>query len=97
MRSRIEKSLLIFSRAATLQRQFPLLILGCEARTDEDRMVVLDLMSRTEKNTGIRNLQCMRGIIQSLWAQDDLAEKEIGYTEKMRAVLSSSGILPSFT
>jgi Fungal specific transcription factor domain len=96
MRSRLDAAFTIFSQLKTLHRQFPLLILGCEARSDEHRMVVLDLISRTEESTHVRSLQNLKGIIQSLWAQDDLAERDLGYTDKITAVLSSSTILPSF-
>jgi hypothetical protein len=58
--------------------------------------VVLDLISRTEENTSVRSLRGMKGIIQSLWAQDDLAEHDLGYTDKIKAILSSSEVLPSF-
>jgi hypothetical protein len=49
----------------------------CEARTDEDRVVILDLISRTEENTSVRSLQGIKGIIQSLWVQDDLADFQV--------------------
>ncbi len=67
MRSRLNRAFVIFSQVKTWQRQFPLLILGCEARADEDRIVVLDLISRTEENTNTRNLRGMKDILQSLW------------------------------
>ena len=96
MRERLKRAFCIFSGMGTMQRQFPLLILGCEARTDEERMVVLDLIARTEEHTSVRSLESVKSIIQSLWAQDDLAEREIDYGDKMTAVVSSSFILPSF-
>ncbi|KUJ23302.1 uncharacterized protein LY89DRAFT_680072 [Mollisia scopiformis] len=96
LRSRTRSAFHIFSRLESLHRQFPLLIIANEARTDEDRLIVLDLISRTEENRSLRCLRGMKETIQSLWAQDDLAEKEPGYTEKIRAVLSSGGIMPSF-
>jgi hypothetical protein len=92
LRTWLNKAYAIFSQLKTWQRQFPLLILGYEARTDEDRMVILDLISRTEENTSVRSLQGMKG----LWAQDDLAEQDLGYTDKINAILSSSEVLPSF-
>jgi len=79
VRSSIDRAFTIFSRLRTLQRQFPLFILGSEARTDEDRMVVLDLISRSEEDTSVRSLRSMKRVIQSLWAQDDLAEQELDY------------------
>jgi len=66
-----------------MQRQFPLLILGCEARTDEDRMVVLDLISGTEQSKSVCTLGNVKSLIQSLWAQDDLTEQELGYVDKV--------------
>ena len=96
MRSRLNRAFAIFSKIKTCQRHFPLVIIGCEATTDHDRIVVLDLISRTEKDSYVRSLQNMKAIIQSLWAQDDLSEGGLGYKDKIKTVLSSSEILPSF-
>ena len=96
LRLRINKAFTIFSQLGTCQRRFPLLILGCEAQTDEERIVLLDLVTRTEENSSVRNFRSMKDILQSLWAQDDLAEKNLGYSEKIKAVLNSSEILLSF-
>lgn len=92
----VRRAFELFAQADSMQRQFPLLILGREARTDEDRIIVLDLITRTEEKTPIRNLGGVKSLIQSLWAQDDLAEQELGYAEKMRAVLSSRATLMAF-
>lgn len=97
MRSRLDRAFTILSQLQSIQRQFPLLILGCEARADNNRMVILNLISRTEEASGGRSLDSLKVIIQSLWAQDDLAEQELGYSDKIEAVVSSSSTLPSFT
>lgn len=96
MRARINSAFSIFSQLETYRRQLPLFIIGCEARTDADRAVMLDLIYRTERDSGARSLGNMKCLIQSLWAQDDLAERELGYLDKMDAVLGSSKILPAF-
>jgi hypothetical protein len=96
LRSTIDMGFALFSQLGTLVRQFPVLILGCEARTDKERMVVLNLISRTEEKYGVRSLQGMEGILQSLWAQDDLFDSELDYKDKLQAVLSSRRTLPSF-
>lgn len=96
LRSRIHRALNIFSHLKTLQRHFPLLIIGCEARGDEERLIVLDLISRTEQKSSVRSLESVKGLIQSLWAQDDLADQDLNYTEKVRAVMSSRASLPAF-
>jgi len=97
IRVRIDRAFALFSQTKALHRQFPLLIIGCEARTDEERMAVLDLISRTDDHTGVCSLQRIKRIIQSLWAQDDLTERDLGYADKIKAVCSSNRILPSFT
>lgn len=93
---RIERAFRLFERLETMERQFPVLILGCEARRDEDRVVVLDLIERTERRTGARSFRSTRRVLERLWAQDDLMERELGYTEKMRTILSSGENLLSF-
>lgn len=97
LRKMINKAFSTFSELKALPWRFILLILGCEARSDEDRIVVLDLISRTENSNSVRSLQSMKGTIESLWAQDDLWDQELNYTDKFTAVVSSSEILPSFT
>jgi hypothetical protein len=96
MSLRIQKAFTIFSQLEIWHRQLPLLILGCEARTDKDRMVIIDLISRTEQSIGGQSFGNLKSLIQSLWSQDDLAERELHYTDKIRAVLSSSNNLPLF-
>jgi len=96
MQSMLNRAFTIFSQIKTCQRYFPLVIIGCEATTEHDRIVVLDLISRTEKYSYTRSLQHMKAIIQSLWAQDDLSGGVLGYKDKIKAVLSSSETLPSF-
>jgi hypothetical protein len=94
----VAKAFTIFSQAKTFPRQFPLLIIGAEARSDEDRMTVLDLMERTEEANGV-SMGATRGILMGMWAQDDLQEGDggaVGYAQKIGAVIGSREGLPSF-
>ena len=75
---------------------FPLFILGCEARTDEQRDVVLELISRTDLITHSKNLQYVAHITKSVWVQDDLADETIDYGRKLDRMLSSMRVCPSF-
>lgn len=92
---RIDKALGILSQLSSCERQFPIFILGCEARSDEQRAVVLSLMDRTDKMSLSRSFNHSRLLLQAVWAQDDLAEKEVNYWDKMTAVVSRCSILPS--
>lgn len=93
---RIERGLSIFSRITSCERQFPLLILGCEAWTDADRCTVLDLTSRTEKKDSSRSVFLTKKLIQAVWVQDDLSQGQIEYTEKLSAIMSCCTTLPTF-
>ncbi|CAM1505988.1 Fc.00g116250.m01.CDS01 [Cosmosporella sp. VM-42] len=90
------KGFRIFSKLRTCRWLFPLLIFGCEARPDQRRRCILDLISRTEKETNVRSLDCIRNLIEGIWVQDDLASGDIMYLDKLRAIMSSSAELPVF-
>jgi hypothetical protein len=90
----ITRAFTIFSTLASCDRQFPLLILGCEARTDEQRSVILDLIERTEKGNSRPFIQ-VKILIFAMWAQDDLADQEMDYWDKMSGIVSACSIMPS--
>ncbi|KAK7431785.1 hypothetical protein QQZ08_001725 [Neonectria magnoliae] len=90
------KAFRILSKLKACRWLFPLLIFGFEARSDERRKLLLDLMSRTEKETHGRSLECIRNLVEAVWVQDDLAVGELVYVDKMQAILSSSALLPVF-
>jgi hypothetical protein len=93
----IDKAFAILTQLGFCKQQFPVLILGCEARTDEQRAVILDVISRTEKMSSSRFFNHCKGILQALWAQDDLAfGNNISYHDKMTSVISHCVIVPTF-
>ncbi|KZL65479.1 zinc-finger transcription factor [Colletotrichum tofieldiae] len=78
---------------------FPMFILSCEARTDERRAAILDLISRTERSARTRSLKGLRDMIQSIWVQQDLhADSDLlmDYHGIISTVISSSTALLSF-
>ncbi|KAI1128463.1 fungal-specific transcription factor domain-containing protein [Nemania abortiva] len=86
-------------QADVCERLFPMFILGCEADTDERRMAVLNLMRRTEENTHVREMDCLRRGLDSVWIQDDLHADQgvmLDYMNMMNAVISSSPTPPAF-
>ncbi|KAK0671280.1 fungal-specific transcription factor domain-containing protein [Cercophora samala] len=86
----------ILPRLRSCNRQFPVFILGCEARNDEYRAVILDLISRTELEESSRSFNHVKLLLQAVWAQDDLADGEVDYWEKISYVISCCRIAPSF-
>ncbi|KAJ9155453.1 Zinc-finger transcription factor [Pleurostoma richardsiae] len=78
---------------------FPMLILGCEARTDEQRVAVLNLIESTERRTHVRSMKRLAAGIQSIWVQQDLhsdSDLVVNYLAMMNAIVSSNDTLPSF-
>ncbi|KAF4338092.1 zinc-finger transcription factor [Fusarium beomiforme] len=51
---------------------FPLLILACEARRDDQRAAILNLIDRTQRDARIRSMKAVTSAIQAIWVQQDL-------------------------
>ncbi|KAK4244354.1 putative oxidoreductase [Corynascus novoguineensis] len=94
----LDRGFCLLAQLGACDRQFPIFVLGCEARSDEQRAVVLDLITRTERGPSSRSFNYTRAMLQAVWAQDDLAvtSREIGYLDKMSYVISCCKNLPTF-
>lgn len=93
----LDEAFALLNRMRSCQLHFPLLILGHEARTDEQRIMVLDLFQRTE-NTYRRNLDCMKRSLKALWIQEDLVSDQDfvpKYEDKLVTITSQIKSIPS--
>ncbi|KAG5807531.1 hypothetical protein H9Q74_010704 [Fusarium xylarioides] len=72
------------------QWPFPLLIFGCEAESDRQRMIILDVMERTTKNLQYRNIATVKSVIETVWVQKDLYTEDMNYVRKLGVILSST-------
>jgi hypothetical protein len=87
----------VLSRLRVCERPFPLLITGCEAKTDKGRHIVLALISNTISETKVRSYNCVRAVTESFWNLEDLDDGDkTPYISKMTTVISCSDIFPSF-
>ncbi|RSL96491.1 hypothetical protein BHE90_007585 [Fusarium euwallaceae] len=78
---------------------FPLLILACEARRDDQRVAILNLVERTQRDFRIRTVRGVMDAIQSIWVQQDLhadGDVLVNYLDVMSAGISSTSTIPSF-
>jgi Fungal specific transcription factor domain len=97
IRRAVETSLKIAAELMTCPRAFPIVILGCEARLDDERLIILDLFRRTQGCRKIASIAGAQQIIEASWAQDDLRpEEDLDYIKKLDVVLSASKEAPSF-
>ncbi|KAF1954602.1 hypothetical protein CC80DRAFT_475863 [Byssothecium circinans] len=96
MQEYIGKAFTLLAGIDSCERHFPLYIIGWEARTDEQRAIVLALLEKTKKKASSRPLFLVEVMVQAVWAQDDLAEKELDYWDKVTALINCCSVLPSF-
>ncbi|KAH7235331.1 fungal-specific transcription factor domain-containing protein, partial [Fusarium tricinctum] len=93
----VEKAHVLLDDLGTFNLAFPLLIIGCEARTDEQRIRILDHLERAMRTSTLRSLHGLHNILQQIWVQDDLAVGyELDYLKKLDAIISSYQIMPSY-
>ena len=86
----------ILRDVGTCQWPFPLLILGCEASSDEARMEIMDIIQETVKSAHARDLQCVSDMLRLSWVHQGLAVSTWHYADMMSAILSTSDIVPTF-
>lgn len=70
----VEKAYVLLDSLETFNLAFPLLIIGCEARTDQQRMSVLEHIGRATRTSTLKSLHGLQNILQQIWVQDDLAD-----------------------
>lgn len=92
----VDKSFELLAQLGSCERQFPVFILGCEARTDEQRAVIIDLISRTETKDSSRYFVHVKMLLEIIWKQTDLANSGLDYWDKLTSVISCCTVVPSF-
>jgi hypothetical protein len=93
----VERAYVLLDDLETFNPAFPLLIIGCEARADEQRIRILEHIERAMSTSSLKSLHGLQHILQQIWVQDDLAvEYELDYLNRLDAVISSYQIMPNF-
>lgn len=96
IQAHIDRAFGILARLDLCERQLPIFVFGCEARSDAQRGTILDLWSRTENSVCSRLTNHSRLLLQAIWAQNDLAEGTTTYWNKISYVMSCCTIGSSF-
>lgn len=92
----IDRAFVILAQLASCERQFPIFVFGCVARSDHYRAVLLDLISRTENTESSRSFNHVRLLLQAIWAQDDLAGEDANFCDKLTYFISCCKVMPCF-
>ncbi|KAJ3541190.1 hypothetical protein NM208_g4721 [Fusarium decemcellulare] len=86
------------SCASGCEHFFPLLILACEARREDQRVAILNLVERTQRDARIRSVRGVIDAIESIWVQQDLhadSDVLVNYLDLLSAGISSARSIPS--
>ncbi|KAF5624539.1 hypothetical protein F52700_9708 [Fusarium sp. NRRL 52700] len=78
---------------------FPLLILACESGRDDQRVAILNLIDRTQRDARVRSMKAVTNAIQAIWVQQDLHADDdvlVDYMDLLSIGISSSSTIPSF-
>jgi hypothetical protein len=97
--SLVERAFSIPARGHICGHFFPLFILACEARREEHRALILNVIDRIDNDAHMRSIKAYRAEIQSFWAQQDLhadSDLVMNYLSVMSAVISSNNALLSY-
>jgi hypothetical protein len=87
----------IIKRLEYCESVWPLFIIGCEARSDEQRLLIHETFSKALKRRDTDNIRSIRKMIEASWIQDDLCEdEETDYQLKIDALMSANTVLPIF-
>lgn len=96
---RIHSVFTLLPQLSSCERQLPVFIVGCEARTDQQRAIILDLISRTERNAASRSFRHVKLLLEAIWAQDDLVDGQhevLSYHDRLLSTIRRCGNAPSF-
>lgn len=92
----VQNAFSILSQLDACRWRFILLIFGFEARSDDQRTIILELIARTKKTARSHGLELVSEMIRSLWVQDDLVNEELVYLDRFGIIMSVSPIIPLF-
>jgi hypothetical protein len=94
----VEDAMSIFEKTGMSDSTWPLFVIGCEAKLDHHRAVMIDTFQATVESRQFANIHWIRQMVEAAWKQDDLntTEQDIDGMVRYNSVMSASKVLPSF-
>lgn len=72
----IKSALNLIAQMEICTSPWPLFVVICEIRTDEQRLQILQTLKQMEVHRRIRNIGVTRMIVEEFWKQRDLADRD---------------------
>ncbi|KAF4468016.1 hypothetical protein FALBO_5110 [Fusarium albosuccineum] len=101
-RALVKQGLKLIESLSACDAPWPVFTIAFELDEDWARILVLDLMSRTEKKLGYGRLTILRHLVETAWSYhdlgDDMREGQSGsYKARLHAVVRTAPYMPFFT
>ena len=94
----VDEAIALLCAIGSNKHGFPLFILGCEARTDEQRMKILECIEHAQGRHPFGRLLMLEEMLHSAWALMDLeTEQDVNYLAMLDVVVSGCETMPSFS
>lgn len=93
----LDKAYSLLQDLEVCEAPWPLFIIGMEARTEDDRKLVLSLLGASVKRRPLGNLVQVERMVKSAWVQEDLGgEPTLDALAAYTEVISGAHIPPPF-
>lgn len=93
----VAKGLEVISLLGVCDLLWPLFIIACEARLDEQRALIMDTIRRTSQHSGDGHLNLIKSLIEAAWVYDDLdTDRTLNYDAKLSSIVQAGSWMPPF-
>lgn len=93
----VNEGLKMMSNLQSCEMPWPLFIIACEALTDPQRITVLQIVSKSKKESGTGHLDRVQGLIEAVWNYDDLGpDLVLDYHAKLQSIVQAAPWMPPF-
>jgi hypothetical protein len=93
----ISEAFTIFEHIEHCDRPWPLFIIALEARTEEQRAIILTVLKNSLKRKPLGTMSTANRMIHGAWIQQDLHEGEMDPLVLYGSIVSRTRVPPSFT
>ncbi|ETS04882.1 hypothetical protein M419DRAFT_33640 [Trichoderma reesei RUT C-30] len=95
----VREGILLLQNLGFCESAWPLFVIACEAKEDEQRLQILATLADTRRELGQRSshIPLIQHMIEAVWNQNDLnIESDVSYCRTINAVVSTAPSLPLF-
>jgi hypothetical protein len=93
----VHKGLEVLSSIVPCENPWALFIIGCEVRSDLPRLVILEIISRSKRESRIGHLDVVKGLVEAVWNYDDLdPDARLDYNKKLLSIVREAPWMPPF-